>query len=114
MPWPKELPEQVRLVAQALAEAHAPLTEDAIAARFQGRGPCKKRLPQILDTLIAVGRVRMVAGSKGHVSKYMFLLIFFSFHADSAKLSDQRRSGCLFLNAYKLSFNPLLKAYSRS
>jgi len=67
LPWPKELPEQVRLVAQALAEARAPLSEDAIAARFQGRGPWKKRLPQIIDTLIAVGRVRPVEGGKGYV-----------------------------------------------
>ncbi|MDP1675216.1 MAG: class I SAM-dependent DNA methyltransferase, partial [Burkholderiales bacterium] len=65
--WPKELPEQVRLVAQALADARAPLTEDAIAARFQGRGPWKKRLPQIIDTLIAVGRVRPVDGGKAYV-----------------------------------------------
>lgn len=45
----------------------APLTEDAVAARFQGRGPWKKRLPQIIDTLIAVGRVRPVEGGKGYV-----------------------------------------------
>ncbi len=64
--WPRELPEQVRLVAQALADARAPLTEDAIAARFQGRGPWKKRLPQILDTLIAIGRVRAVEGGKAY------------------------------------------------
>ena len=60
--WPKELPEQVRLVAQALADARVPLTEDAIATRLQGRGPWKKRLPQIIDTLIAVGRVHPVEG----------------------------------------------------
>ena len=65
--WPKELPEQVRLVAQALADARVPLTEDAIAARFQGRGLWKKRLPQIIDTLIAVCRVRPVKGGKGYV-----------------------------------------------
>jgi len=64
--WPKELPEQVRLVAQALADARVPLTEDAIAARFQGRGPWKKRLPQIIDTLIAVGRVRVVDGGDSY------------------------------------------------
>lgn len=65
--WPKELPEQVRLVAQALADARVPLSEDAIAARFQGRGPWKKRLPQIIDTLIAVGRVRVVDGGGSYV-----------------------------------------------
>jgi len=61
----------VRLVAQAQAqaEARAPRDEDAIAARFQGRGPWKKRLSQILDTLIAVGRVRPVAGGKGYEIK---------------------------------------------
>jgi len=64
VPWPKELPEQVRLVAQVLADVRAPLTEDAIAARFAGRGPWRKRLPQILDTLIAVGRARVVGGGK--------------------------------------------------
>ena len=57
----------MRLVEQALADARAPLTEDAIAARFQGRGSWAKRLPQILDTLIAVGRVRPVEGGKGYV-----------------------------------------------
>ena len=31
---------------------------DAIAACFTGRGAWKKRLPQIIDTLVAVGRVR--------------------------------------------------------
>ncbi len=67
LPWPKELPDQVRLVAQALAEARAPLDEDAIAARFSGRGAWKKRLPQILDTLIAVGRVRVVEDGKSYV-----------------------------------------------
>jgi len=67
MPWPKELPEQVRLVAQALADARVPLSEDAIAARFQGRGAWKKRLPQIIDTLIAVGRVRVVDGGDSYV-----------------------------------------------
>jgi hypothetical protein len=46
--------------------ASAPLSEDAIAARFQGRGPWKKRLPQIIDTLIAVGRVWVVEGGKTH------------------------------------------------
>lgn len=51
-----------RLVAQALADTRVPLTEDAIATRFQGRGPWEKRLPQIIDTLIVVGRVHPVDG----------------------------------------------------
>ena len=43
-----------------LAEAGTPLALDAIAARFTGRGPWKKRLPEILDTLAALGRARRV------------------------------------------------------
>jgi len=34
--------------------------------RLRYCGPWKKRLPQILDTLIAVGRVRPVEGGKGY------------------------------------------------
>ena len=56
--WPATQPEQVKAVAEILAAARAPLAEDAIAANFNGRGAWKKRLPQIIDTLVAVGRVR--------------------------------------------------------
>lgn len=52
------LPEQVKAVADVLAAARGPLEEAAIAACFTGRGAWKKRLPQIIDTLVAVGRVR--------------------------------------------------------
>lgn len=57
-PWPATLPAQVKAVAEVLTAARAPLADDAIAARFTGRGAWKKRLPQIIDTLVAVGRVR--------------------------------------------------------
>ncbi|MBI4988720.1 MAG: class I SAM-dependent DNA methyltransferase [Rhodocyclales bacterium] len=57
-PWPATLPEQVAAVARALAEARAPLAEADLAARFTGKGPWKKRLPQLLDTLVALGRAR--------------------------------------------------------
>jgi hypothetical protein len=33
---------------------------DAIAAHFKGRGRWRDRLPVILDTLVAIGRVRSV------------------------------------------------------
>jgi hypothetical protein len=56
--WPATLPAQVKAVAEVLTAARAPLADDAIAACFTGRGPWKKRLPQIIDTLVAVGRVR--------------------------------------------------------
>ena len=45
-------------MAAVLADAAAPLDEAALAARFTGKGPWKKRLPQIIDTLEALGRVR--------------------------------------------------------
>ncbi len=57
-PWPATLPEQVKAVAEVLAAARAPLKEDAIAALFAGRGPWRRRLPQIVETLVAVGRAR--------------------------------------------------------
>lgn len=57
-PWPKDLTAQICAVVQVLAEARAPLPQTAIEARFTGRGLWKKRLPQLLDTLVAVGRAR--------------------------------------------------------
>jgi hypothetical protein len=57
-PWPATLPAQVKAVAEVLTAARAPLADDAIAACFTGRGAWTKRLPQIIDTLVAVGRVR--------------------------------------------------------
>ncbi|MCK7490982.1 MAG: hypothetical protein MZW92_03700 [Comamonadaceae bacterium] len=58
LPWPDTLPEQVATVARLLAESPLPLDADAIAARHTGRGPWKKRLPQLLETLVALGRAR--------------------------------------------------------
>jgi hypothetical protein len=54
--------EQVRSVADLLAAASTPLSIDDIAARFSARGPWKKRLPQLLEMLVALGRVRERAG----------------------------------------------------
>ena len=56
--WPGTLPDQVRAVAQILASAPIALPQTAIEARFKGRGPWKKSLPRILDTLEALGRAR--------------------------------------------------------
>ncbi|GAB2522276.1 class I SAM-dependent DNA methyltransferase [Simplicispira piscis] len=60
-PWPAPLPEQVRAVADALAASPIPLTLSAIEARFKGRGPWKKGLPTLLQTLEALGRAQAVA-----------------------------------------------------
>ncbi len=57
-PWPATLPEQMRAIADLLATSAQPLELDAIATRFKSRGPWKKSLPRILDTLEALGRAR--------------------------------------------------------
>jgi hypothetical protein len=61
-PWPATLPEQVRAVADVLAHSPAPLTLGALEARFKGRGPWKKGLPTLLQTLEALGRAQAVQG----------------------------------------------------
>ena len=58
--WPPELHDQVRVVAQVLATSPAPLAIAAIENSFKGRGPWKKSLPRILQTLEALGRARRV------------------------------------------------------
>ena len=65
LPWPKELPDQVRQVAGILSSAREPMSLDAIAGCFTGKGPWKRRLPQIVETLEALGRARRV-GDKLH------------------------------------------------
>lgn len=51
-------------VARVLAEAIAPLTQDELAARFAGKGPWNKRLPEILAALVALGRAREVESGR--------------------------------------------------
>ncbi len=65
LPWPKSLPDQVRQVAGILSSAREPMSLDAIAERFTGKGPWKRRLPQIVETLETLGRARRV-GDKLH------------------------------------------------
>ncbi|CQR42337.1 Putative Type II restriction enzyme, methylase subunit (fragment) [Thiomonas sp. CB3] len=57
-PWPSTLPKQMRAVADLLAASAQPLDLEALAPRFKGRGPWKKSLRRILDTLEALGRAR--------------------------------------------------------
>lgn len=61
-PWPPELPEQMRITAEVLGASPIALSADELAEHFKGKGPWKKRLPQILETLEAVGRAIKVAG----------------------------------------------------
>lgn len=57
-PWPSGLPEQIKAVADALADAGTSHDLDSLAARFSSRGRWRERLPTILDALVALGRVR--------------------------------------------------------
>jgi hypothetical protein len=68
-PWPPSLPEQVAAIAQLLAESPLALSEPEIASRFTGKGPWKKRLPQLLETLVALGRARMSDDGRFGASK---------------------------------------------
>jgi hypothetical protein len=58
--WPVTLPEQIKAVADLLSAAPSALDLDAIAAQFKGKGRWRERLPVILETLVAIGRVRYV------------------------------------------------------
>jgi len=57
-PWPGTLPAQVSAIAQLLASTGASMSLGDIEASFKGKGPWKKGLPRILETLEALGRAR--------------------------------------------------------
>ncbi len=56
--WPATLPEQVRAVAHLLASSASALPLPLIESNFKGRGPWKRSLPRILETLEVLGRAR--------------------------------------------------------
>jgi hypothetical protein len=68
-PWPATLPEQVAAIAQTLADSPISLSEAEIAEHFTGKGLWKKRLPQLLETLVALGRARMSNDGRFGASK---------------------------------------------
>ncbi len=61
-PWPKDTVSQVRAVADLLAASPVALSVDEIGDRFTARGPWKKRLPTLLDMLVALGRAQEQEG----------------------------------------------------
>ena len=61
-PWPKDTVDQVRAVADLLAASPVPLSMQEIEARFTSRGAWKKRLPQLVDMLVALGRAEVREG----------------------------------------------------
>lgn len=54
--WPKDSVAQVKAVAQVLGESPVPLSAEDVADRFKSRGSWKKRLPPLLNMLVALGR----------------------------------------------------------
>lgn len=68
-PWPKTAVEQVRAVSELLGKSPIPLSVEEIGSRFTARGPWKKRLPQLLDMLVAVGRAEMTPSGAFTVRK---------------------------------------------
>ena len=49
-------------VAGVLTSTARPITIDVIESAFTGRSPWKRRIPQILEALAALGRARLVNG----------------------------------------------------
>ena len=63
-PWPTGLADQIKAVADVLADAGTSLDLDGLAARFTSRGRWRERLPTILDALVALGRARTQDGGR--------------------------------------------------
>jgi hypothetical protein len=63
-PWPTGLTEQIKAVVEVLASAGRSLDLEDLAAHFSARGRWRDRLPMLLDTLVALGRARVVAGGR--------------------------------------------------
>jgi hypothetical protein len=62
--WPAGLPEQIKAVAEVVAQAGKPLDMPMSAADFQARGRWRDRLPMLLDTLVALGRLRQAEDAR--------------------------------------------------
>ena len=64
-PWPAGLAEQIKAVADVMAGSKRAMRLTDLEGRFSARGRWRERLPVILDTLEALGRVRRVEGDAG-------------------------------------------------
>ena len=63
-PWPTGLTEQIKAVAEVMAKAGRSLDLDELAAHYSGRGRWRDRLPTLLETLVALGRLRQRADGR--------------------------------------------------
>jgi hypothetical protein len=59
-PWPTGVTEQIKAVAEVMAQAGRSLGLADLAECFTGRGRWRDRLPALLDTLVALGRLRQI------------------------------------------------------
>lgn len=64
--WPKGDLEQVKAVADLIAASKSPMNLESVAACFSGKGQWKKRLPNILEMLVVVGKARV--DERGYVA----------------------------------------------
>lgn len=62
-PWPSGLPEQIKAVAEVITASARPLAIVDLEQHFTARGRWRDRLPIIVETLEALGRIRGVAGT---------------------------------------------------
>jgi hypothetical protein len=58
--WPAEITEQIKAVAEVLASSGRGLDLEGLSGYFNGRGRWRERLPVLLDTLVALGRARLL------------------------------------------------------
>lgn len=61
-PWPTGLTEQIKAVAEVMSSTGRSLDLDGLASHFSGRGRWRDRLPTLVDTLVVLGRIRVVDG----------------------------------------------------
>lgn len=62
--WPAGVTEQIKSVAGVLAAAGHSLDLEGVAEHFSGRGRWRERLPMLLDTLVVLGRARLVSDGR--------------------------------------------------
>ena len=62
--WPRSLPERMKAVAMLLAGSAVPMTTAQVASRIDAKANAKSQLPDILATLVALGRAQQVNNSE--------------------------------------------------
>ena len=70
--WPKDGLDQIRILRETLGRAAAPLAADSLSAAFKGRNTAKrkKRVAEVLQTLVDTGAARQGIDGKDGGSRY--------------------------------------------